>query len=958
MGARHRHRRREGVQVTVKPNVAICLLCTLPTASLAAADDPLAKARGLLLGGQYAEAAEIYAPLAEKEPAAALGLARSLSSQGKQDEAVRALTAAAGNHPQLHAELARLAFDRGDYETAQARAEKAIQLDGDQPLGRWILAELHRTAGRLEEAEAGYRRLISFYNNRDVDSAESLRWIGLAAARYARWNRLSDQFSFLVNELYPDALKLEPGYWPAAYESGMLFLEKYNRPEAAEEFQTALKLTPYAAEAHVGLARLAMAAREIDRAEACLDEALRINPRLLSAWLEKADLAWANFKVREALKLLQEKALPLNPVSEETLGRLAACYVLLDGMPEPGQNTRFSRLVEKVVQRNPHAGEFFHTLGAELQARGKLAEAEVFFRVAIRKMPQRVGPRAHLGMLYMRAGCEAEARKLLDEAFGVDPFNLRVNNSLEVLDVLDTMKTRETDHVVIRYDGRHDELLARYAGRYLDTFYPRWCRRFGYRPPRKPLLEVFNRARGISGQEWFSTRMIGLPHLGPVAASTGRVVAMASPNEPQSGRRYNWARVLRHELTHVITLQQTRFNIPHWYAEGLAVHSEQHPRPPRWDDLLLRRVPAGRLLNLQTINFAFTRPDSSDDWQLAYCQAELYVQYMLWRWGPGPGRKLLAAYAEGLTTRDAIPRALAVSQEEFERGYVAYLKRVTAGLSRLQWPSNAGFEQLLAAHRRRPQAADPAAELAYAYLRRGADKEALETAELALRLRPQHPLATYVRARLLLGDGKAKQAVEMLEDCLDRQHPQPNALNLLAALKLKAGQYKEAAELYALGERLDPINPKWTRALMKVYEESNDRHRLPEVLKRLARADLNDPDVRTRLAQIALEERDFETAAEWAKRGLEIDVMDGKVHRVFAQALVGCHDYQQAIEEFEVAIELDPIEPGQRFALADACLQAQQPQKACKVLEDLLVLAPDYPGAAQLLENLKESELP
>ena len=31
---------------------------------------------------------------------------------------------------------------------------------------------------------------------------------------------------------------------------------------------------------------------------------------------------------------LKEKALPLCPIDEETLGRVAACYVLLDGPPE------------------------------------------------------------------------------------------------------------------------------------------------------------------------------------------------------------------------------------------------------------------------------------------------------------------------------------------------------------------------------------------------------------------------------------------------------------------------------------------------------------------------------------------------------------------------------------------------------------------------------------------------
>ena len=140
-----------------------------------------------------------------------------------------------------------------------------------------------------------------------------------------RWNRLSDQFRFLVHDLYPDAAKLEPAYWPAHFEAGLLFLEKYNRADAAKEFKAALELNPNAAEVHAAMARLAIEHRDVEQAEASLRRAMEINPNLLDAWLLKADLVWANFQPEEAQTLLEKNVLPLNPVSEQTLGRLAAC---------------------------------------------------------------------------------------------------------------------------------------------------------------------------------------------------------------------------------------------------------------------------------------------------------------------------------------------------------------------------------------------------------------------------------------------------------------------------------------------------------------------------------------------------------------------------------------------------------------------------------------------------------
>ena len=99
--------------LTDMKRTALLSLCSilLVAAGARAAESSLERAGKLLLGGKYAEAAEIYAPQADKEPAAALGLARSLEAQGKTDQAVRTLAALAEKRPELQAELARLAFD-------------------------------------------------------------------------------------------------------------------------------------------------------------------------------------------------------------------------------------------------------------------------------------------------------------------------------------------------------------------------------------------------------------------------------------------------------------------------------------------------------------------------------------------------------------------------------------------------------------------------------------------------------------------------------------------------------------------------------------------------------------------------------------------------------------------------------------------------------------------------------
>ena len=134
--------------------------------------------------------------------------------------------------------------------------------------------------------------------------------------------------------------------------------------------------------------------------------------------------------------------------------------------------------------------------------------------------------------------------------------------------------------------------------------------------------------------------------------------------------------MLKHEVVHVITLQQTEFNIPHWYTEALAVESEGFPAPAGVEqDAPGARARRAKLLNLDTINLGFIRPKEPDDRQMAYCQAQLYAQYMLKRFGPDALIKMLDAYRRGLTTDRAIDACFHVEKADFEAGYLDLPRR-------------------------------------------------------------------------------------------------------------------------------------------------------------------------------------------------------------------------------------------------------------------------------------------
>ena len=929
---------------------------SIPICVDAAQNDRLEEARRLYLTGRYEEAAKLFGELAGNEPvAAAIGLARCHWSTGKHDEGHEVLEAASDQHPadaDLTGELAFLAFQRGNHEAAGKLAGEALKSDAKQLTSRWVNAELHRVVGRMEEANMAYGWFIDYYNDNDTFTTEDLRWIGLAAARYARWNRNNGQFRLLVNTLYPDALELDENYWPSHLEAATLFLEKYNERDAKAELDAASTINANAAEIHAARAELALQKFDLHTASSAIDRALKVNPRFLLAHQLRGDCRLAALRVRDAIGLL-EKARELNPVDEDTLGRPAAAYGAADGLTDVAADSRMASLIEEVTGRNEHCGRFFMALADSLDRMRRYPATARYYREAERRMPQLMYARGRLGLTLMRLGEEAEAVKLLDESFEIDPFNVRVKNMLEVLDVLEGYASIETDHFIIKYDRDRDQVLAEYAARYLeDQVYAEITQELGYKPPDKSLFEIFSRAKNTSGHGWFSARMVGLPFIGTVGACAGKMVAMASPNDMP--KKYDWARVLRHEFVHVVNLQQTDFRIPHWYTEGLAVLHEGLPRPSVWNEVLARRAKADTLFDLDTITLGFIRPKDQADWALAYCQAELYVQFMLERFGDEATANMLDAYEDNLSTKDALKRCFGVEQARFESEYREYLAEIVDCLREADARTTLSFADLHEAVERDPKNADLCAELAYQYLRRGVAPTARKYAVAARESEAKHQLATYVLARLHLSIGDVSKARNLLVQTLDEQDPQENTLGLLAALRLKGEEYDEAERLYRLGAERYPDSPKWLKSLARVYLQSGNQQKLTESLSRLAESDYDNVIVRKKLLELSFEAEDFGDAIKWANQVLHIDVMDAEVHALLARALGRQQEHQRAIDEYETAIDLSPERTDWPCSLAETCIRAGRKEKAIAVLEEVLARRPDHAEAKRLLGDLSE----
>jgi tetratricopeptide (TPR) repeat protein len=925
----------------------------------------LEPAERLLQNGRYAEAEEAFTAAesdAAKRPggvppglreAITMGKVECQASQGEYAKAIAALKELSAREPKNAEALARLAellFERGDWEAADAAVKQTLEASPNHLLGRWIAARLLDSRGKLEEAVQACKWFVDHYNSRPPDlarNARNLLLVGQAAERYyratARGEELADSLNDVINEIYEAALRADPNCWQAPWLEGKLFLSGYNERSAARELARAQQINPLAAEILVTFGQADLQGYRLAAGRAKAERALAINPHYAPAQVLLADLNISDERFLDARKSA-EKAVAENPRDEDALGRLAAsARLLVDPIGAAAAELA-------ALSGNPRPATFYAALGERLADRRKYMPAERAFLSAAQADPTRADAPLGLGMLYMQIGRETEARSLFDAAFAADPFNVRADNMMRVLRHMESYTPIDTRHYSVLVDPTQDELLGKYMGRYLESIYGELTGRFGYVPPGKTKIEI------MKNHQWFSGRTIGLPFIPTVGACTGKVIALASPKT--TGQPFNWSRVLKHELVHVITLQQTEFNIPHWYTEALAVDSEGFPRPQEWNKMLLERVPSrSKLLNLDTINLGFIRPNEPDDRQMAYCQAQLYARYMLKRFGDDALIKMLMAYRRGLTTDRAIGECFHVEKADFEKAYLAYLDEVVKTIrTRASEEKPVKFSELERKLKESPEDADLNARMAYEHFARRDYKEARPLADKALKLKPHHPLASYVKARLLSTIGDDEAALALLEPALDPKRPNERVVDLLAELKMKAGQLDEAENLYELARKDDPYHTKWIAGLARVHLRQKNTEKFLADLAMIAANDADDISVRKALAERNLTRGQAAEAEKWAEDCLHIDVYDPSVHVLLADARSAGKKFAPAVEEYQSALELKVKKPNDvRVKLAKAQLGAGQRDAAKATIDGVLKTDPDHPEAKALRDELNHS---
>lgn len=931
-------------------------------ASAPAATQPaptLQSAEELWVQGQYEQASEQYRTLLadlEAGLGAAIGLAKCDLMTGQYEQALAQLDAIAeqGNGaPAWHTTRAELLAYLGRYAEAIRQARRALDLDARHHRARFLLGRLLELTGRRDEAIETYSFFDRMLSQRMPSTAEGLTEAAKGFYRYSvliRHANLSRRTLHVLREFLQVAYqRLDRNWWPARIAAADLLRSKGNLEEAAEDYHGALRINNRLPEAHVGLGLVALEGWRFEEVERRVEAALDINPDYAAAHNLAARSKILERRYDEAIQACG-RVLEVNPQDIEALSLTAAAY----RCKYDAQSSQ--RYQDRVLQINPRSALLYQILGDVLSGLRQYADSEAAYLKAIEYESTDPNPRTELGMMYMQWGREDRARQVLDAAWELDEFNSRTFNTLNLLEKIEGFSRVETEHFSVLYDEELDWPIAPYVASAVEEIYDDVCTDYQTDLSQKTMIEVFPTHRD------FGVRITGKPWIHTIGACTGWVIALDSPRpHPQTQGPYHYARVLRHEFIHTVTLALTQNRIAHWFTEGLAVSGESAPRSFAWCELLADAIRRDRLFTLESIDWGFIRPRQPTDRQLAYAQSEWMVEYIVGQYGFDVLGPMLEAYAAGKPQTEVFRKILDVETEAFDAAFAAWARRQAEPWGFDLTPPESVTELRTELGR---DSDDPALHglLAKAELDEGNLERALEAARKAIELdeREVNGLTVFVSVLAMLSeeartpDERRKfdeEALPVLRRLTEVAPDDWTAPGLLADIALRRQEFDEAIPWLRRLKRLCPLSPASYRGLAGIYlRRGQAGDALPELLE-LARLDEHDPQVPANIAAIMASQDRLGEARYWCMQSIYVDPYEPKTHRKLAEVLMRMGDTHAAVAEYETLCRLEP-DQAQHFAdAAFAYHKLGDTPNARRCAESAVDLDPTSP-ARTLLDSL------
>lgn len=260
----------------------------------------------------------------------------------------------------------------------------------------------HHQAGRLRDAEALYRQILSALPGHP----DALHMLGLLAYQ-------AGQHEAAV-ELIGRALKVTPQHAPCHSNLGNALQASGRLDEAIASFRRALALDPGLVEAHSNLGNALQAQGHLEQATASFRQALAINPELAEAHNNLGYVLAQQGLLAPALQSLQ-RALALRPDFPEALNN-SGLVLESQGLPEEA-----IRHLERALALRPDYAEAHNNLGNARKAVGRADDAARSYRRALELRPDYAEAHNNLGQALEAQGQIEAARACFDRALALRP---------------------------------------------------------------------------------------------------------------------------------------------------------------------------------------------------------------------------------------------------------------------------------------------------------------------------------------------------------------------------------------------------------------------------------------------------------------------------------------------------------------------------------------------------------
>jgi tetratricopeptide (TPR) repeat protein len=844
--------------------------------------------RSLELSGYREAEADFRALLTSPEAMTArVGLGQVLVTTGRYAEAINVLSPLLSS-PNWDADAvlwtARAQQYAGDVSAAE-RTLRSVPMEHvshalELELGAVLLRE-----GRRADAEPVLMTLVNDYNEDRIKETDGA---GVSlVGRAAQLLRSPKD----ANDAYNAAERALPGDTQTLLFRADLFLEKYDPGHAEEVLNEILAKAPAQPDALVLLARVKLAqALDFDEAERLARLALSVNPKLGAAYAILVGIALRDQDLEQAARVLND-GLQAEPSSLELLSLRVAERFLADD--KPGQESA----KQAVFKLNPQYSRLYSIVGEFADWEHRYDEIVRMMRDAVAIDTEDGVAYAELGLNLIRSGDDVGGLSALRRAFAIDPYNVRVFNTLNLYEKTIARDYVTVEHARFRIRYRRDEraILERYVPPLLDQAWQKMTKAYGFTPETPIGVELYGE------RENFGIRTGGLPETAIQGVCFGRTLAAMSPKNES----FNLGMTVWHELSHVFHIQLSKSHVPRWFTEGLAEYETIIARP-EWareqDPELYQALRAGRLPAVANMTRAFTRAEELNDVATAYYASSQILVMWAGKYGMPKLSEMLRQWGAGRRTPDVLHDVLGKAPDELDREFRTFAEQRLARYQTQFVPITRGGSLPMAeeAVERSPDSAATHTTLALSLLRRGQGDKAKAEITRALSIDPKFADARFLEAQLVAHDDPV-HAVSSLHQLLADGHD-GYAVEMLLAQTL--GSNDEAGAKLALESAagFDPSQAAPHYALADLAEKNGDLPGEMRALRALCALEQHEPRVYQRLLRRLNESGAFDEAVSVGEAAIYADVEGLTTHMEFAEALLNTEHRDRAIFELESAV--------------------------------------------------------